>query len=57
MQNAQSNISVESVARPFARVVASEFSRETLESVVAKGCFMSSGTNPDIFRDAADDGT
>lgn len=57
MQNAQGNVSADSIARPFARVVACEFSRETLEAVVAKGCFMSSGTNPDVFRDSADDGT
>lgn len=57
MQNAQSSISAESIARPFARVVAIEFSNEILEGVVASGCFMSSGTSPDVWRDSADDGT
>jgi hypothetical protein len=57
MQNTQSNISAENIARTFARVVAVEFSREVVEGVVAKGCFMSSGTNPDVWRDSADDGT
>jgi hypothetical protein len=57
MQNTQSNISAEDIARPFARVVAVEFSRDVVDSVVAKGCFLSSGTNPDVWRDAGDDGT
>ena len=57
MQDTQVNISAEDIARPFARVVAVEFSSEVIESVVAKGCFMSSGTNPDVWRDSADDGT
>lgn len=57
MQHTEGNMSAESIARPFARVVATEFSIGVVEDVVAKGCFLSSGTNPDVWRDSMDDGT
>ena len=51
MQQAENTI-----IRPFARVVATEISAEVTNEVVAKGCFLSSGTSPDCWRDAMDDG-
>ena len=57
MQNAETNISAEGMARPFARIVASEFTKEAVQSTLASGCYLSSGTDPCCWRDAGDDGT
>jgi hypothetical protein len=57
MHNSGNNISAEGIARPFARLVAKEFSQESIQAVAEKGCFMSSGTNPLVWRDSDDDGT